>query len=225
MERNVIVTGASGGLGTAVVDAFKREGYRIIATVLPGSGDHVEAADDVYEVNLADEDAVLEFFKEIQMQYGDVDALILLVGGFAMGDIETTSANDIKQMVELNFFSAYHMVRAFLPGMKKADHGQFLLVGAKPAAEKKHRKSILAYALSKGMLMDFAQVLGEECEGTKLRTHVFVPSIIDTPANRAAMPDADFAAWVNPEEIAEAMHYALNNPSLKDMTFKLYGDS
>jgi len=65
--------------------------------------------------------------------------------------------------------------------------------------------------------------VAEESKNTKIRAHVFVPSIIDTPQNRKAMPDAEFSNWVSPFEIAEAMHYAVNNPALRNTTFKLYG--
>ena len=72
-------------------------------------------------------------------------------------------------------------------------------------------------------MIDLADFIANETADLKVRSHVFVPSIIDTPQNRAAMPDADFGDWVKTEEIAEAMHYAATNASLRNMTFKLYG--
>jgi NAD(P)-dependent dehydrogenase (short-subunit alcohol dehydrogenase family) len=85
MTRNIIVTGAAGNLGGAVVEKFKREGYKVIALLQPGKNEEVEEADDSYEVDVADEAAVEAFVKEYQLQYNDLDALALLVGGFAMG--------------------------------------------------------------------------------------------------------------------------------------------
>ncbi|PRY86190.1 SDR family NAD(P)-dependent oxidoreductase [Mongoliibacter ruber] len=223
MERNIIITGAAGNLGQAVVEKFKREGYRVIATVLPDSGEEVEEADDVYEVDVTDEKSVVEFAKEYQLQYGEVDAIGLLVGGFAMGTIEETGLDQIHKMVTLNFYSTYNMVKSFLPLLKKADSGCFLFVGARPALQPSDGKGVVAYALSKRMVIELADYVAEEAKDTNVRSHVFVPSVIDTPENRASMPDADFPQWVSPAEIAEAMHYAVNNPALRNMTFKLYG--
>ncbi|MDO9553589.1 SDR family NAD(P)-dependent oxidoreductase [Rhodonellum sp.] len=223
MDRNIIVTGAAGNLGASVVEKFKREGYRVIATILPGSGDEVEEADDVYEVDATDEKSVADFAKDYHMQYGEVDAMVLLVGGFQSGSIEKTKVADFDKMIKLNFFSAFNMVKNFLPVMKKANFGHILFMGARPALQSSDGKNAVAYALSKMMVSSLADYVTEEAVDTKIRSHVFVPSIIDTPQNREGMPDADFSLWVNPAEIAEAMHYAVNNPDLRNMTFKLYG--
>ncbi|MFN3802771.1 SDR family NAD(P)-dependent oxidoreductase [Belliella pelovolcani] len=223
MDRNIIVTGAAGNLGKSVVEKFKREGYKIIATIEPDSGDEIEDADDLYEVDVTDEVAAQAFAKEYQLQYGEVDSIILLVGGYAGGDIEATTIEDIQKMIKLNFFSAFNMVKYFLPLMKKANQGSFLFVGARPALQPEDGKEVVAYALSKSMVVNLADYVAEESKGTKIRSHIFVPSIIDTPQNREGMPDADFSQWVHPDEIAEAMHYAINNPDLRNMTFKLYG--
>ncbi|MFN3999599.1 SDR family NAD(P)-dependent oxidoreductase [Algoriphagus sp.] len=223
MSRNIIVTGAAGGLGRAVVDKFKREGYHVIALLKPNEDDPVEEADDNYEVDVTDETAVLEFVREFQMQYNDLDALALLVGGFSMGDMESTPEKDIQTMFHLNFFSGYHMVRGFLPIMKKQQKGTFLFVGARPAMELDSAMGTIAYSLSKKLVLTLAEILAQEVKDTQIRSHVFVPSIIDTEANRESMPEADFTQWVSPKEIAEAMHYAVNNPALRNMTFKLYG--
>lgn len=223
MSRNIIVTGAAGGLGRAVVDKFKREGYHVIALLRPNHDEPIEEADDNYEVDVTDETAVLEFVREFQMQYNDLDALAMLVGGFSMGDMESTSQQDVQSLFNLNFFSAYHLVRGFLPIMKKQQKGTFLFVGARPALELDKAKGTIAYSLSKKLVVSLAEILAEEVKDTQIRSHVFVPSIIDTKANRESMPDSDFSLWVSPKEIAEAMHYAVNNAALRNMTFKLYG--
>ncbi|GHB41013.1 SDR family NAD(P)-dependent oxidoreductase [Mongoliitalea lutea] len=223
MERNIIITGAAGSLGKEVVAKFKREGYKVVATILPDSEEEVEEADDVYEVDVTNEESVAEFAKEYQLQYGEVDAIGLLVGGFAMGGIEETTVQDIEQQMKLNFFTAFNMVKNFLPIFKKADFGTFLFVGARPALQPADGKGVVAYALSKSLLFQLADYVAEEVKDSKIRSHIFVPSIIDTPPNREAMPESDFSQWVSPAEIAEAMHYAVNTPSLRNMTFKLYG--
>ncbi len=223
MSRNIIVTGAAGALGSAVVEKFKREGYHVIALLRPNSEEVVEEADDSYEVDVTDETSVGEFVKEFQMQYGELDAIAMLVGGFAMGSIEESTQADLSKMFQLNFFSAFQMARGFLPLVKKQQRGTFLFVGARPALQLQDAKGSVAYALSKKLVVSLSEILAEEFKGTDIRTHVFVPSIIDTEANRRSMPDADFSKWVNPAEIADAMHFAVNTPSLRNMTFKLYG--
>ncbi|MGM0946467.1 MAG: SDR family NAD(P)-dependent oxidoreductase [Bacteroidota bacterium] len=225
MNRNIIVTGAAGNLGAAVVEKFKREGYHVIALLQPGKNEEVEEADDSYEVDVTDEASVLDFVKEYQLQYSELDALALIVGGFSMGSLETTGQQDLEKMFSLNFFSAYHLVRGLLPVMKKNQRGTFLFVGARPALQLEDASATIAYALSKKLIISLAEILATETKETSIRSHVFAPSIIDTPQNREAMPDADFSKWVSPKEIAEAMHYAVNNPALRNMTFKLYGEA
>jgi len=224
MNRNIVITGAAGNLGRSVVEKFKREGFTVIATVSPGKLEEIEGADDVYELDVTDEDAVGEFAKEYAMQYGgELEAMALLVGGFSMGDLENTSKSDIENMIQLNFFSAYNMVKAFFPVFKKAQKGTFLLVGARPALQAADGKSVVAYTLSKSLVLDLADLISQEGKSSGVKAHTFVPSIIDTPPNREAMSDQDFSKWVSPAEIAEAMHFAVISPSLKNTTFKLYG--
>lgn len=223
MDRNIIITGGAGNLGLEVVEKFKREGYKVIAVTEPGSGDEIEEADDVYEIDVTDEKSVEEFAREYAMQYGEVEAVALLVGGYAAGSLENTPLDQLSEMIRLNFFSAFNMVKNFLPVMKKANRGSFLLVGARSALQPEQGKSSVAYSLSKGLVNHLADLIAQDVEGSGIRTHVFVPSIINTSPNREAMPGADYSQWISPSEIAEAMHYAAINPSLKNMTFKLYG--
>lgn len=223
MERNIIVTGGAGNLGSQVIEKFKREGYQVITTVRPDSEVEIEEADDIYELDVTDEKAVEEFAKEYVYQYGGVEAIALLVGGYDSGSIAETSLEQLSKMIRLNFYSAYTMVRHFLPLMKKANKGCFLLVGARPALQPAQGKSSVAYSLSKGLVLQLADMLEQELSGTAIRSHVFVPSVIDTPENRESMKGQDFSKWVTPSEVAEAMHYAATSLSLRSMTFKLFG--
>lgn len=223
MSRNIVITGAAGALGTAVVEKFKREGYHIIALVLPGAQEHVKEADVCYEVDVSDEISVVEFVKEYETQFGDLEAIAMIVGGYAPGTLESTTQSDLLSMLRLNFFSAFSVANAFLPLMKKQLRGTFLFVGARAALLPEEGKHAVAYALSKRLIGAFSEILAEEIKDTDIRSHVFVPSILDTPINRAAMPQADFSKWVSPRDVAEAMHYAVNAAALRNMNFNLYG--
>ncbi len=223
MSRNLVITGAAGALGTAVVGKFKREGYYVIALVRPDANEQSPEADVTYEVDVTNEEAVQEFVSEYEVQFGDLEAIAMLVGGYAPGDLETTRQQELSQQIQLNFFSAFTVATAFLPLLKKQQRGSFLFVGARTALESKEAKGAVAYALSKRLVNSLAEIIAEEVKETDIRTHVFVPSILDSEANRTAMPTADFSKWVNPSDIAEAMHYAVNTPALTNMTFTLYG--
>ncbi len=223
MSRNIVITGAAGALGTAAVGKFRREGYYVIALVRPEANEQALEADVTYEVDVTDEASVQEFVSEYEIQFGDLEAIAMLVGGFAPGDLETTKQQDLSQLIQLNFFSAFTVATAFLPLLKKQQRGSLLFVGARSALESKEAKGAVAYALRKRLVNSFAEIIAEEVKDTDIRTHVFVPSILDSDANRSAMPTADFSKWVNPSDIAEAMHYAVNTPALTNMTFTLYG--
>lgn len=223
MNRNIIVTGGGGNLGQEVIRKFKREGFKVIAIIRPESGDEIEEADDVYEVDLAVEESVEEFSREYILQYGELDALALLAGGFQGGSIENTPLHLLNRMVKLNFHTAYNMVRAFLPLMKRTKKGTFILVGAKSSLQPNMGKSAVAYSLSKSLLIHLADLISEEASGMGIRAHVFVPSILDTPPNREAMKNQDFSKWVSLTELAEAMHYGVITPSLSNTIFKFYG--
>jgi len=224
MSRNIVITGAAGTLGAAVVEKFKREGYHVIALVRPEANEQSEEADVTYDVDVTDEQSVADFVKEYEEQFGELEAIALIVGGYASGKVESTTQQDLSRMIQLNFFSAFTLAKAFLPLLKKQQRGTFLFVGARPALEPAAAKSAVAYSLSKQLVCAFSEIIAEEVKGTAIRTHVFVPSILDSPSNQLAMPDADFTKWVTPAEIAAAMHYAVNTPELHNMTFKLYGE-
>ena len=223
MSRTIVITGAAGTLGAAVVEKFKREGYYVIALVRPEANEQSEEADVTYDVDVTDEQSVTDFVNEYEEQFGDLEAIAMIVGGYTSGDVASTTQQDLSRMIQLNFFSAFTLTKAFMPLLKKQQRGTFLFVGARPALEPAEAKSAVAYSLSKQLVGAFSEIIAEEVKGTAIRTHVFVPSILYSPSNQAAMPDADFTKWVTPADIAEAMHYAVNTPELGNMTFKLYG--
>jgi NAD(P)-dependent dehydrogenase (short-subunit alcohol dehydrogenase family) len=229
MEGKVIVTGSRGNLGEAVTRKFLSAGKKVIATVEPGKStesnyDNVQ----YYGVNLLEESAVNDWAENIVSKSGKIDSLVCLVGGFGMSNLLDTEVDDIHKMVRLNFFTAYHTVRAVLRNISK-DNGpiNIVLMGAKPAVEKHGSKGVFPYALSKTMVVELAEAINAEQDELNAQASVIVPSIIDTPPNREAMPDANFDDWVTPESIADKIVFLCSDAGkdLRDTVFKVYGNS
>jgi NAD(P)-dependent dehydrogenase (short-subunit alcohol dehydrogenase family) len=231
MKRNVLITGASGNLGQACVQKFLDEGYHVLTTVTPGkslgfTADH--SAVKTYEADLTNEDSAENLIHRIIKEYSTIDAALLLVGGFAMGNISNTNSAALKKMLSLNFDTAYFVARpVFQQMINQSDGGKIILVGSRPALQPKDGKGALAYTLSKSLIFTLAELLNAEGAAKNVTTSVIVPSTIDTPENRKAMPHADFSSWVNPNEIAEAMAFLCSekNHALRDTVLKLYGNA
>ncbi len=204
---NALVTGAYGNLGRAVVNKFLEEGFNVTGTLSPKEkaepGQHAHFTST--NLDLSDEKET-EVFLNALVAEKDLGVAVLTVGGFAMGSLEKTSLGDIQKMVKLNFETAYNCVRPLFSHMKKKGSGRIFLVGARPALSAENGKGMIAYSLSKAMLVRLAELVNVEARGTEVWATVIVPSTIDTPQNRASMPGADFSKWVKPESIAELIH-------------------
>jgi len=130
-----------------------------------------------------------------------VDTLLHLVGGFAGGQpVAETPDETWEKMLDLNLRSAYTIFRAVLPGMLKAGKGRIVAVGARAALDP--MANFAAYSVSKAALVALVKTVALEVKDTGVTANVVLPSVIDTPANRAAMPSADASKWVTPESIA-----------------------
>lgn len=230
MSKTVIITGAAGNLGQSVVKKFAANDYQVIATVSPGKtlGYDVSGKIEVCEADLTREADVINLVSQWTTKYKTIDAALLLAGGYAPGNIQNTSVDAIRKMIAINFETAYTTARAVFNQMAtQPGGGKIVLIGARPALKPTDGKSSLAYALSKSLNFQLADILNAEGVKKNIVTSVIVPSTIDTPANRKAMPDADFTKWVSADDLADAMRYlcseeakALSNPVLK-----MYGNS
>lgn len=208
---NALVTGAYGNLGRAVVEKFLAEGFTVSGTIAPNEiAPPIEHSKfSATTIDLTNEEVTLKYINQFDPEKS-LDVAVFTVGGFAKGGIEETSLEDIRKMMKLNFDTAYNCVRPLLTGMKKRGKGRIFVVGARPALSAKNGKGMTAYSLSKALLIRFAELVNEEAKGKDIWTTVIVPSTIDTPQNRASMPDAEFSKWVKPEKIAELIfeHYS-----------------
>jgi len=185
--KTAIVTGASGNLGQAVVKKFIEEGYRVIGTTEPNDPVAVKISSPNYEeivVDLRDEDNTAKFIHSIITRYKQIDTVILTVGGFVMGNIESTTSADIMEQYKLNFETAYHVARPSFVQMMKQESGRIFLIGSRPGLSSAYSKGMIAYGLVKSLIFRLAELLNDEAKGKNVVTNVIVPSTIDTPENR-----------------------------------------
>jgi len=229
-SKTVIITGANGNLGSAVTAAFLEKGYKVIATVAEESMvKDIPAREglEVRAVNLADETASGSFILSVITKYGKVDGALLLVGGFATGDIGATGGADLKKQYSLNFETAYFAARPLFQHMMEQNQGRLVFVGARPALVAAQGKNLLAYGLSKSLLFKLAEYLNEAAKGKNVLVTVVVPSTLDTPQNRKSMPDVDPSKWVKPTALAEILEFVISDKAavLRETVLKVYNNA
>jgi NAD(P)-dependent dehydrogenase (short-subunit alcohol dehydrogenase family) len=231
--KTAIVTGATGNLGRAVADKFLSEGYKVIGTVhkQADTGDKSDpvVADGVEKIqaDLVKEDSASQFVESVITKYGQIDVAVLTAGGFAMGKIADTKTSDVLAQYRLNFETAYNIARPVFIQMMKQNSGRIFLVGSRPGLDAKNSKGMVGYGLAKSLLFRLADLMNDEAKGYNVVTSVIVPSTIDTPQNRKAMPDADYGKWVKPEAIAEviALYAAQSMAIIREPVIKVYGNA
>lgn len=224
--RTAIVTGATGNLGEAIVRKFLAEGSAVIGTITkkkPTAFDG-QPGFEACAVDLAKEDEVSSVMATILRKYQTIDVAVLTAGGFAMGKIEDSGISEIRQQYQLNFETTYIIARFIFQQMMRQKTGKIFLTGSRPGSDMRFGKGMTGYALSKSLLFRLAELMNEEAKGTNVVTSVIVPSTIDTPQNRSAMPDADFSKWVTPESIADIVFTHCNSSfdALREPLIKVY---
>lgn len=228
--KNVIVTGASGNMGQAVVRKFLTEDYRVIGTMLSNDTTPLEFDQTHFEkadVDLMNEEAAAIFVQSVVDKYKTIDAVVLTVGGFALGTVAETCTADVSKQVKLNFDTSYNIVRPVFVQMLKQEYGRIFMTGSRPGLHSFHGNGMVAYSLGKSLLFRLADLMNDEAKGKNVVTSIIVPSTIDTPQNRKSLPNANFSDWVKPEDIAHAIFYHCTpeGAALRDTTIKLYGNS
>jgi NAD(P)-dependent dehydrogenase (short-subunit alcohol dehydrogenase family) len=210
--RVVLVAGGTGGLGRAVTLAFLADNARVVVTYrrqkdfdtlkarAAGNGSQLEG----HTVDVAEEAEVNKFIDGIVARHGRLDAMVNTIGGYVGGvklwELDTKA---FDQMLALNLRSGYALARAAVRVMLKQGSGAIVNVAAKAAID--HGAGAAAYAASKAAAVAMIDSLAEDLKGTGIRVNSVLPSIIDTEANREAMPKANFAKWPKPEEIARVI--------------------
>ncbi len=227
--KHIVITGANGSLGTEVARRFLERGDSVSAIVSQRAPEDYLTHDrlESYRADLTDEEATRSVIEEIRRR-GQVDAAVLTVGGFGMGTLEKTSLSGFEKMYRLNFVTAYNSTRPLVSMMKEQpEGGQIIYVGARPGLDPSAAPKMVGYSLSKSLVFRLAEVVNEEGEPHRVTASVVVPSIIDTPGNRKAMPGADFSRWVTPEEIATHILHLVTpaGKKLRRTVLKVYGES
>ncbi len=248
MNGTAIVTGGTGGLGVAVVGRLLDEGWRVVVPwIAERELERVQQRDglELVKADLFEPDAVAGVVDAAvgRAAVGAGEAgggsagggsaggsgpplrgLVNLVGGFAVGGrVHETSIDQFERQFELNLRPTYIVTQAALGPMLEAGGGSIVCVGTRAAIQP--FSGAAGYASSKAAVIAFAQAVAVEYRQDRIRCNTILPSVIDTPANRASMPDADFDRWVRPAEIAAVIAHLLSEDSspISGATIPVYG--
>jgi NAD(P)-dependent dehydrogenase (short-subunit alcohol dehydrogenase family) len=197
---SVLITGASGGLGTAVSKAFLDAGKSVIGVARSWT----EAMPFLtLSVDLTTAEGCDSMVAQA-LEHGPIEALVHILGGFGGGQsIAETSDKTWDGMMTLNLRAAFCAMRAVLKPMTAAKYGRIVAVGSRGAVEA--MPNFAAYSVSKAGLVALVKNVAAEGKDLGITANVVLPSVIDTPANRQAMPKSDFSRWVRPESIAKTL--------------------
>jgi NAD(P)-dependent dehydrogenase (short-subunit alcohol dehydrogenase family) len=209
-EGCVLVTGAAGNLGRAVALHFAARGAPLalldrddaaLAALAGSAGEALPLATD-----LLDAAAVARAVEAAVDRFGGIAAAVNLAGGFTMGDpVHATAAATWQQMLDLNVRTMLNVAAAVVPVMQHARRGAIVNVGA--ASAQRGAAHMGAYIAAKSTVMRLTESMSAELRDDGIRVNAVLPSILDTPANRASMPDADFTRWVAPEALAAVIGF------------------
>jgi NAD(P)-dependent dehydrogenase (short-subunit alcohol dehydrogenase family) len=213
--ESVLVAGGTGALGTAVVRELLASSRRVTATwVVPAERERAErdlggeAGLTLVQADLFDDGAASAAVAAVD----DLAAVVNLVGGFASGPrVHETDPDEFERMLRLNLRPGFLLARAAMPRLVERGGGAYVGVSARAAL--RPFPGAAGYVTAKAAVLAFVQALDADYGGAGVRCNAILPSVIDTPANRAATPDADFSKWVAPDEIAKVVRFLVSDDS------------
>lgn len=212
----VLVTGANGGLGAYVTRAFLDAGATVV-----GSSRNIRQTDfehpsfTAQAAELATGKGARDLVDQVVGRFGRLDVLVHTVGGFAGGqsivDIDDAT---YQRMLDLNLNSVFHILRAAINPLRQSGNGRLVAIGSRAAVE----PGVLvgSYSASKAAMVSLIRTVALENKDAGLRANVVLPGTMDTPANRKAMPNADFSKWVQPASVASLITWLASDAG-KDM--------
>ena len=216
-NKTFIVTGAAGNVGSALAHLLASRGARVaavdslqapleaIVATLDNSASHLALPG----VDLTDPDACARLIERVTAAFGRIDGVGTTVGGFAMAPLAEAGPEQWDLMFDLNVRTTWNIYRAAVPPIRAAGGGS--LVGIGSAAGLRGSGQMAAYSATKSAVMRLTESLADELRDDRIRVNAVLPTTIDTPQNRAAMPGADTSRWVKPAEVAEAMAFLLSD--------------
>ena len=232
---NVVVPGGTGALGRAVVGALRAAGAIChVTNIVPAELETYPHRDDpgvhiAQGIDLASEKAVRQFYEDLPALWASVH----LAGGFAMSPAAETSASAFVDQFQMNALSSFICSAAAVrsirgrngPGPSGAKGGRIVNVAARPGIEPRLGSGMVAYATAKAAVAAMTQALAQETAGEEIWVNAVAPSVLDTPANRKAMPDADYGTWVAPSAVAEVIVFLASpdNKVTRGAVIPVYG--
>lgn len=234
MTRTVFITGGTGALGTAVTQRFLDDGYRVAVTwVVKEEAETMreQVGEDparimLVECDVTDPDALRNAVEGVRQNFGPVEVLVHLVGGWRGGEpVHEHSLATWDRMLDLNLRSAFLAANAVLPAMLEQDWGRIVFISSRTA--RSGRSGQAAYAIAKAGVAVLAETISEETRGTGVTANVVAPSTLDTEANRRSMPDADPTKWVKPSDVAASIAFLSSDPAgqLRGAWLPVYGSA
>lgn len=216
MDRTVLITGGSGGLGAPVTKAFLDDGWRVVVPLYdPAEAERLPTSPGLatIQADLFDEASVGEVVGLAAGEaFAPLRAVVNLVGGYAAGGrVHETPIDDFERQFRLNLRPTYLVTAAALPHLIEGGGGSVVCVSTR--AVLRPFSGAAGYIASKAAVLAFVDALAAEYRDDNIRVNAVLPSVIDTPGNRASQPDADHSRWVRPEQIADVVQFLAGDAS------------
>jgi len=201
----VLVTGANGGLGTYVTQAFLDAGTTVVGTSRKiQQHDFNNSNFTAMPAEISTREGAKVLVNQVMARFGELDVLAHTVGGFAGGQsVADTDDATFQRMFDLNLNCVFHILRAAVPLLRKTGTGRIIAIGSRAALDP--APGVGAYSASKAAMVSLIKTVAFENKDAGLTANVILPGTMDTPANRKSMPDADFSKWVRPNSVASLM--------------------
>src|SRR6266566_7093560 len=209
--RVILITGAKGGLGTFVTNSFLEAGARVFGVSRSiADSDFPHPNFSAVAAELSDGDRARQVAEAVMEKAGRIDGLVHLIGAFAGGkSVAETDDATLDKMLDLNLRSAFHVIRAILPIMRAQGAGRIVGIGSKVALEPAALAGV--YGASKAALVSLIRTIARENADVHVSANVVLPGTMDTPANRAADPNADYSKWVRPCQVAKFLVHLVSD--------------
>jgi NAD(P)-dependent dehydrogenase (short-subunit alcohol dehydrogenase family) len=232
--NTAIITGGTGSLGRALAPRLLAQDYQLgIAYLIPEEAEVFEAQLQpdpaqvfLRRVDTSDPEAVAAFVQDCAARFGGINAMVALVGGWAGGtDVEDTDDVRFERMLDLNLRSTFYSVRAALPFLRETGAGRIITVGSRAAIDNPSGQA--AFNIAKAGVVALTKSVANELRGTQITANALLPSVIDTPATREAMPYGDYVDWPTPDEIAAVIDFMLSDDAavMNGATVPVFGNT